>query len=246
MEDIKRVIEQDKEAYMEDLFALLRRPSISAQDVGVRECAILLSKLMEEAGIKTAIYETPRQPIVFGQTGDGRPRRTILVYGHYDVQPPEPLDQWKSPPFEPTIRDGKIYGRGTSDNKAQLFAHVKGIQAYLKARGRLPKGLQMKYIFEGEEEIGSPNLQPFAEANRQLLAADAAIFSDSHVHESGLPTIHPRPEGHALRRACGARAQAGHAFDEGGRAAQPGMAPRDAAQYDKRRRRFRQDRGLLR
>jgi acetylornithine deacetylase/succinyl-diaminopimelate desuccinylase-like protein len=174
---------------MDDLFAFLRQPSISAQDKGVRECAALLRGFMEKAGIKARIIETARHPVVFGEAGDEDPKHTILVYGHYDVQPPEPFDKWNTPPFEPTIIDGKIYGRGTSDNKAQLFAHVKGIQAYIEARGGLPKGVKMKYIFEGEEEIGSPSLNPFAESHKELLAADAAIFSDSHIHESGLPTI---------------------------------------------------------
>ncbi len=189
MEDIKRVITENAQAYLEDLFILLRQPSISAQNSGVRECAVLLRDSMERAGIAAQVIETARHPIVFGEVGDAHPTSTILVYGHYDVQPPEPFEEWKTPPFEPTIKDGKIYGRGTSDNKAQLFAHVKGLQAYLQARGRLPKGVKMKYMFEGEEEIGSPNLDPFAASHQELLAADAAIFSDSHVHESGRPTL---------------------------------------------------------
>ncbi len=189
MDDINRVIEQNSKQYLEDLFVLLRQPSISAQDTGVRECAELLAGMMRKTGIKTTIYETQRHPVVYGEIGAERPTRTILVYGHYDVQPPEPLEKWLSPPFEPTIRDGKIYGRGTSDNKAQLFAHVKGIEAYLTARSSLPEGLKVKYLFEGEEEIGSPNLNLFAEKHSEMLSADAAIFSDSHLHESGRPTV---------------------------------------------------------
>jgi acetylornithine deacetylase/succinyl-diaminopimelate desuccinylase-like protein len=189
LDDVNRVIEQNRQRYLDDLFSLLRQPSISAQDTGVRECARLLCGLMEEAGIRAQVFETARHPVVYGEAGDPGAGKAILVYGHYDVQPPEPLDEWLSPPFEPTVRDGKIFCRGSSDNKGQLFAHVKGLQAYIEARGGLPRGLKMKYIFEGEEEISSPNLDSFAAANRDLLKADAAIFSDSHVHESGLPTV---------------------------------------------------------
>ncbi|MDP2859658.1 MAG: M20/M25/M40 family metallo-hydrolase [Bacillota bacterium] len=189
MDDINRVIERNRQRYLDDLFTLLRQPSISAQDTGVRECARLLQGLMEEAGIRTRIFETARHPVVYGEAGEPDAEKAILVYGHYDVQPPEPLAEWLSPPFEPSVRDGKIYGRGSSDNKGQLFAHVKGLQSYLEARGGLPRGLKMKYIFEGEEEISSPNLEGFAAAHKDLLKADAAIFSDSHVHESGFPTV---------------------------------------------------------
>lgn len=185
MKKVFEYIEQHKQDYIDELFTFLRQKSISTRDEGVTECAQLLSDVMEKSGIKTTIYPTKRHPVVYGEVIGKEGAPTILVYGHYDVQPPEPLELWKSDPFQPEIRDGKIYGRGTSDNKSQLFAHVKGLEAYLKTYGEIP--INMKYIFEGEEEIGSPNLEPFADEHKELLKSDAAIFSDSHIHESGKP-----------------------------------------------------------
>lgn len=112
---------------------------------------------------------------------------TILVYGYYDVQPPEPLELWDSPPFEPTIRNGRIYGGGTSDNKAQLFTYLKTVETLRAVYGELP--VSLKLLYEGEEEIGSPSLAPFAEANKDRLKADVTFFSDSHIHESGRPLL---------------------------------------------------------
>ncbi len=183
MNDVFAYIEANKERYLAELFTFLRQPSISAQNTGVSECAALLADLMRQSGIETAIYPTARHPVVCGEVKGPAGAPTILVYGHYDVQPPEPFEQWQSDPFEPVIRDGKIYARGSSDDKSQLFAHVKGLEAWRKVRGELP--VTIKYIFEGEEEIGSPNLAPFAESHQELLKSDVAVFSDSHIHEPG-------------------------------------------------------------
>lgn len=185
MKKVFEYIEQHQQDFMAELFTFLRQKSISTRDEGVSECAELLAGIMEKSGIKATIYPTKRHPIVYGEAGNKAGAPTILVYGHYDVQPPEPIELWDSDPFQPEIRDGKIYGRGTSDNKSQLFAHIKGLESYLKTCGELP--INMKYIFEGEEEIGSPNLEPFADSHKDLLKSDAAIFSDSHIHESGKP-----------------------------------------------------------
>ena len=179
-------IDSQREVFLEDLFQLLRQRSISTQDDGVQECAELLARQMREAGIEATVMPTPRHPIVYGEVGpDGAP--TILIYGHYDVQPPEPLELWESDPFNPVIRDGKIFARGASDNKGQLFAHVKAVQAYLKVLGKLP--LKVKFIFEGEEEISSPSLEPFVASHKDLLKTDVCIFSDSHVQENGRPLV---------------------------------------------------------
>src|SRR5262249_48946797 len=153
--------------------------SISTRNEGMGECADLLAALMRAAGIATEIIATPRHPVVYGELLKlGAP--TMLIYGHYDVQPPEPLELWHSPPFEPTIRDGKIFGRGTSDNKAQLFTYVKAVEAMRAVHGELP--VSLKFLYEGEEEIGSPNLEPFCAQNRARLAADLTYYSDSHIH----------------------------------------------------------------
>ena len=179
-------IEANRERFLDELFRFLRQPSISTRDEGMQESADLLAGLMRDVGIETRVEQTPRHPIVAGEVL--RPDKpTVLVYGHYDIQPPEPLELWETPPFEPTIRNGKIYGRGTSDNKAQLFIYIKVIETLRAVAGELPLGF--KFLYEGEEEIGSPNLAPFARANKDRLAADLTYFSDSHIHESGRPML---------------------------------------------------------
>ena len=179
-------VEIHRNRILEELFSLLRQPSISTRDEGVKACAELLARSMTEVGITTRIFETERHPIVYGEMLRER-KPTLLIYGHYDVQPPEPLEEWSSPPFEPVIRGGKIYGRGSSDNKAQLFSYVKAVEALVQSFGSLP--LSVKFLFEGEEEIGSPSLKPFAMKNRELLRSDLVVYSDSHIHESGRPLL---------------------------------------------------------
>lgn len=187
MEDIFRYIDENRENYLEQLFILLRQPSISTQNVGVSECAQLLVQILKESGAEARIFETSGHPIVFGEIRNPDASRTLLVYGHYDVQPPDPLDLWDSSPFEPTIRDGRIFGRGTADNKGQLFAHVKAAEALLRVRGRTSSNVI--FLLEGEEEISSLNLGPFIQDHRDLLKADACLVSDGSKHESGHPTI---------------------------------------------------------
>lgn len=187
MEKVFQYIHENEQRFMDDLFAFLRCRSISAQNDGVSDCAELLKDMMVKAGIKTTIYPTARHPVVYGEIITDPELPTLMIYGHYDVQPPEPYELWDSDPFNPQIKDGYIYARGVSDNKSQLFAHVKGVEAYLNTYGKLP--INMKYIFEGEEEIGSPNLEPFCAANKELLKSDLVVMSDSHVHESGRPML---------------------------------------------------------
>jgi len=179
-------IRANRERFLAELFTLLRQPSISTRNEGMNECAALLAGQMRDVGITTEIIPTPRHPVVYGELlKPGAP--TVLIYGHYDVQPPEPLELWHSPPFEPTIRDGRIYGRGTSDNKAQLFTYLKTVETMKATFGELP--ISLKFLYEGEEEIGSPNLKPFCEQNRDRLAASLTYYSDSHIHESGRPIL---------------------------------------------------------
>ena len=174
----------------DELFAFLRIPSVSAKaenNADTKRAAEWLRDSMEKVGLKATIHETPGHPVVIGEWRGAPGAPTVLVYGHYDVQPAEPLELWTSPPFEPTIRDGNIYARGSVDDKGQLFLHVKAIEAHLATRGKLPVNVVM--IAEGEEEVGSDNLETFVEANKDLLAAEAVVISDSAMFAPGQPSI---------------------------------------------------------
>lgn len=185
--DMNATLIKRKDEYLEKLFTLLRQRSISAQNIGVRECASLLKGMMEEAGIQTRLIESAGQPIVYGEIINDPNAFTLLIYGHYDVQPPEPVDEWESPPFEPSIRDGKIYCRGAGDNKGQLMAQVLAIQTYKEVFGELP--INIKMVFEGEEESASDSLELFVKNNKELLKADLVYTSDGPMHDSGAPYV---------------------------------------------------------
>lgn len=152
----------------------------------MNECAGLLENVLLDSGLDARILPTGGAPVVFGELG-GQSPFTVLFYGHYDVQPPEPLEGWDSPPFEPTIRDGRIYARGAGDNKGQLLAHVLAVRSFLETSGAPP--VNVKFVFDGEEESGSPFLRDFVERNRELLAADLVYTADGGYHESGLPLV---------------------------------------------------------
>jgi len=184
---VHRLIDERREESLEALKTLIRQPSISAQDKGVKECARLLSGMLQDFGIPARIIDTPTQPVVYGEVAPHPEGFTLLCYGHYDVQPPEPLELWKSPPFEPTIRDGRLYGRGTADNKGQLIAHVLAAKAWMDAGGGLP--INVKFVFEGEEESGSRSLGHFVREHASTIAADLVYVSDGGLHPSGAPTI---------------------------------------------------------
>jgi acetylornithine deacetylase/succinyl-diaminopimelate desuccinylase-like protein len=164
-------------------------PSISAQAAhrdDVARCAAWLADLFTSLGMEAAVEKTPGHPIVVGRTPHDPARGTLLIYGHYDVQPPDPLDLWESPPFEPVVRDGRVFGRGSSDNKGQILAHILGVGEAL-AKGALP--MNVVFLVEGEEEIGSPHLAPFLERNREALACDAIAISDTGMAAHGHPTL---------------------------------------------------------
>jgi acetylornithine deacetylase/succinyl-diaminopimelate desuccinylase-like protein len=180
---ISAYVDEHAESMLEQLKTLVRQPSISAQDVGVKECAELLAGMMRADGIDTQILPTAGQPIVVGKGEHVPGAPTALVYGHYDVQPVDPLEAWHSPPFEPTIRDGRLWGRGTGDNKGQLLAQLLAYRAWKHVAGAPP--LNITFIFEGEEESMSPNFAQFCREHRDLLTADVAYTSDGPVHESG-------------------------------------------------------------
>ncbi len=191
MADPLQYIQRERDRFRHELFDFLRIPSVSARsehDADTRAAADWLAGNMAAAGLETEVVPTERHPVVLGEwrgAGEGAP--TILVYGHYDVQPPEPLDLWTSPPFEPEIRDGRIYARGSADDKGQLLLHVKAVESHLQTRGSLP--VNVVIVAEGEEEIGSPSLVPFVEQHRERLACDAVVVSDSAMFAPGLPSL---------------------------------------------------------
>ena len=185
--DLKAKIASSHQDALVELCQFVAQPSLSVTGEGIPECAVLLAKMMQDRGISSQIMETAGQPVVYGHYLVDPNAPTLLIYGHYDVQPVEPLEDWLSHPFTPTIRDGKLYARGVGDNKGQLFAHLLALQ-YLTELEKAPKA-NLKFLFEGEEEVGSPNLVPFVEAHKELLKADAAYYSDGPIAESGAQTV---------------------------------------------------------
>ncbi|MGH7618688.1 MAG: dipeptidase [Gemmatimonadaceae bacterium] len=175
----------------DELFDFLRIPSVSARsehNADTARAAAWVADSLRKIGAQAAIHPTKGHPIVVGEWRNAPPgAQTVLIYGHYDVQPAEPLDLWDSPPFEPTVRDGKIFARGSVDDKGQLYLHIKALEAHLAARGTLP--VNVIVLAEGEEEVGSENLAAFIEANQTLLACDAVVISDSAMFAPGLPSI---------------------------------------------------------
>jgi len=185
--EIEHAIAARRDEFLRTLFRLLRQPSISTQGIGVSECAALVKTVLEEHGLRGQVLPTAGLPVVYGERSAGADANTLLIYGHYDVQPPEPLEAWVSPPFEPTIRDGRIYARGTGDNKGQFLAHILAIKV-LADLGQLPP-LNIKMLLEGEEESSSPNLPAFVEGHRDLLRADCLFAADGPGHLSGRPIV---------------------------------------------------------
>jgi acetylornithine deacetylase/succinyl-diaminopimelate desuccinylase-like protein len=177
--------------FLAELKRLVRFPSVSAQPGHARDvqaCAEWLAEHLKRIGMHGArVIPTPRHPIVYAEWKGAPGRPTVLIYGHYDVQPPDPLEEWTTTPFTPAVRGRHLYGRGASDDKGQLFAHVKALESYLRTARRLP--VNVKCLFEGEEEIGSPNLKPFIERHRRALAADAAVMSDTRMLAPDQPAL---------------------------------------------------------
>jgi acetylornithine deacetylase/succinyl-diaminopimelate desuccinylase-like protein len=184
-------IHANRDRFIAELKDYLAIPSISAlpehQD-DVRKCAEWTADEMRRIGLQNVrLMETPGHPIVYGDWLGSPGAPTILFYGHYDVQPVDPVELWESPPFEATIRDGEIYARGAADDKGQVFMHLKAIEAYLDKTGKLP--INIRLVLEGEEEVGSVNLDDFIRANKALLQADVVVISDSAMFDRGVPSI---------------------------------------------------------
>lgn len=187
---MKEYIERNKERFLDELFSLLRIPSVSSLEENrpdMMRCAERLTELLIEAGADTAdIYPTSGHPAVFGKKMIDPSLPTVLVYGHYDVQPVDPLGLWDSPPFEPEIRNGAIYARGANDDKGQLFMHIKAFE-YMVREGKLKHNV--KFILEGEEEIGSPSLAAWASEHKDMLEADIILVSDTTMISEDVPSI---------------------------------------------------------
>jgi len=181
---VDRHIEQNLEKSLAELGALVAQPSIAAQNLGMEPCAKLVATMLERRGFKTELVPTGGPPVVLGERA-GRADGTLLIYNHYDVQPPEPLELWTSPPFEPTRRDGKLFGRGVSDDKGHLAARLLAIDALLAQGGELP--CRIKFIVEGEEEVGSVHLPGFIREHRERLAGDACLWEFGYLDEHGTP-----------------------------------------------------------
>jgi acetylornithine deacetylase/succinyl-diaminopimelate desuccinylase-like protein len=176
--------------YLEDFYSFLRFPSISTDDQyadRLAECAHWVAKKLTSIGLETQLVPTSRHPVVWAHNQHRPGRRTVLIYGHYDVQPPDPLELWDSPPFEPVLKNGYVFARGATDNKGQILAHIIGIQETLEQDGELPVNLHL--VIEGEEEIGSLNLGGFLSENREALKCDVAVVSDTGMIARGVPTL---------------------------------------------------------
>ena len=190
MQTTQKYSEQHKERFLEELLDLLRIPSVSADsqykpDI-LKTAQLVADKLTEAGADKVALCETGGNPIVYGEKMIDPNLPTVLVYGHYDVQPPDPLDLWLSPPFEPVVKDGKIFARGACDDKGQMYMHLKAFEAMMQTN-TLP--CNVKFMIEGEEEVGSENLAPFVKANTDKLRCDVILISDTSMIANDVPSI---------------------------------------------------------
>ena len=191
MNDVVDFINVNRDRYVDELKQYLAIPSISAlpEHAGdIRSAAQWTADALTAAGMENVrLLETPGNPVVYGEWLKAPGKPTILFYGHYDVQPVDPLNLWTTPPFEATVRDGEIYARGAADDKGQVFMHIKAVEAHMKKAGGLP--LNMKFFIEGEEEVGSVHLDDFVRSHKSDLSADVVVISDSPMFDRGIPSI---------------------------------------------------------
>ncbi|WNR46483.1 dipeptidase [Paenibacillus roseipurpureus] len=191
MESITAYLQTHRDEHMEELMAFLRIPSVSAlpqHQPDMQRCAEWTAASLQKAGLEhIEIMPTNGHPVVYADWLHAPGKPTVLIYGHYDVQPAEPLELWETPPFEPIIRDNKLFGRGSTDDKGQLLLYVKVVEAFLKTQGTLP--VNVKFCIEGEEEIASKHLPAFVEAHADLLKADSIVLSDTQMHGPGKPAL---------------------------------------------------------
>jgi len=190
MQKIDQYLEENAQRFTDELLEFLRIPSISADSQyndDVKKAANFVVSQFSQAGFESETIETPGHPIVFASRAEIEGAPTVLVYGHYDVQPADPLDEWKTPPFEPTIRGEHVFARGATDDKGQMLTHIKSVEAWEKVHGNLP--VNVKFLIEGEEEVGSKNLETFIEQNKEKLDCDIAVISDTSQYAPEIPAI---------------------------------------------------------
>jgi acetylornithine deacetylase/succinyl-diaminopimelate desuccinylase-like protein len=176
--------------YLDDFYSFLRFPSVSTDQAfadKVRDCAKWLSEKLKKIGLESEVVPTAGHPVVHAHNKHKDGRRTVLIYGHYDVQPPDPLDLWDSPPFEPVLKDGYVFARGATDNKGQILSHILGVQEALETAGELPVNLH--FVIEGEEEVGSKHLASFLKEHRDALRCDVVVVSDTGMIAPRTPTL---------------------------------------------------------
>ena len=199
MKEIIKYVKTNKKNYLAELKDYIRIPSISTLETHkgeIKKCSKFVASKLKDAGMEgVKIFPTEGHPLVYAEWMKAPGKPTVLIYGHYDVQPVDPLELWKSDPFEPVIKGGKIWGRGADDNKGQNFVHIKSVEAYLKTKGELP--VNVKFLIEGEEEIGSGSLEAFIKKNKKLLKCDTVLISDTSMYAPGIPTIN-----YGLRGLC--------------------------------------------
>jgi len=227
MDALATYLEQHRDEHLAALVDVLRIPSVSAQPAhaaDVRRCAEHLASHLREIGLSHAeVVDTPGHPVVYAEWLGAPGAPTMLLYGHYDVQPPEPLELWRTPPFEPTLRDGKICARGACDDKGQVFMHVSAMRAHFAVSGRLP--VNVKLVIEGEEEVGSEHLEGFLRVWKERLAADVIVVSDTGMLGPDQPSLC-----YALRGLCYAEIEVTgpardlHSGEFGGAVANPALA----------------------
>jgi acetylornithine deacetylase/succinyl-diaminopimelate desuccinylase-like protein len=190
MKDVFGYVDRNFDRFVEELAELIRIPSVSAQKRGLEECARHIVRRLQEVGLHAESIPMggpDNPPLVYGRLDVPRAKRTLFIYGHFDVQPPEPLEAWETPPFEPTIRNGRMYGRGTGDNKGQFYAHIKAIEALQKARGGVP--LNLRILLDPQEEIGSPMMESFLNSHGDLFQADFGYKPDGQAAVGNIPTV---------------------------------------------------------
>ncbi|MCK5563274.1 M20/M25/M40 family metallo-hydrolase, partial [Candidatus Bathyarchaeota archaeon] len=189
LEKVYSYIDANRQEFVNDLVQLVRQPSVSARREGIQECAKIVEEMMKNAGLSTLIIpEAQGNPVVYGEIKSKSSQKTLLFYDHYDVQPPEPIEEWMCDPYSGEIRDGKIYGRGVSDNKGNFVSRLKAVQAFLKTTGDVP--VNVKFVVEGEEEVGSPHLAPVIQKHKDLFSADAAIWEFGGTDRKGRPVLY--------------------------------------------------------
>jgi len=189
---LKRVfefIDTNQGRFIDELAWLVRQPSVSARGEGMQQCAKMTEQMMQKIGITTRILpEKDGNPVVYGEVKSKKSKKTLLFYNHYDVQPPEPIEEWVGTPFSGETRNGKIYGRGVADNKGNLVSRLKTVEAFLKTVGDVP--VNVRFFVEGEEEIGSPHLLPLIKKYKSLLSADASIWEFGGTDRKGRPHVY--------------------------------------------------------